>query len=88
MKDGTVGDISAGDRSEIEAIKDRWSASGKRVILLAQKAVDDDWVKSLVNLQDERLALHAAENNLTFVGIVGLVDPPVRKPASTRLCPG
>lgn len=75
-RDGTVGELSAGDRSNIEEIKDRWSANGKRVILLAQKPVDDDWIKPLVSLQDERLALHAAENNLTLVGIVGLVDPP------------
>lgn len=76
MRDGNIGELSTGDRNRLEGIKDRWSARGKRVILLAQKEVTEEWVTSLTSLQDERLVLHAAEQRLTLVGIVGLVDPP------------
>jgi sodium/potassium-transporting ATPase subunit alpha len=77
MRDGNIGELSTGDRNRLEDIKDRWSARGKRVILLAQKEVTEEWVTSLTSLQDERLVLHSAEQRLTLVGIVGLVDPPV-----------
>ncbi|GAB1214742.1 hypothetical protein ATERTT37_003911 [Aspergillus terreus] len=76
MRDGNIGELSTGDRNRLENIKDRWSARGKRVILLAQKEVTEEWVTSLTSLQDERLVLHSAEQRLTLVGIVGLVDPP------------
>jgi sodium/potassium-transporting ATPase subunit alpha len=66
--------LSLGDRSRIEAIKDRWSAKGKRVILMAQKPVSSAWTNGML---DERTVLQSAADGLTLVGLVGLIDPPV-----------
>ncbi|KAL4862167.1 hypothetical protein BDV12DRAFT_49407 [Aspergillus spectabilis] len=65
--------LSLGDRSRIEAIKDRWSAKGKRVILMAQKSVSSTWTNGVL---DERTVLQSAADGLTLVGLVGLIDPP------------
>jgi sodium/potassium-transporting ATPase subunit alpha len=66
--------LSQAERNRLERIKDRWSAEGKRVILMAQRLVSSDWIKAGV---DERSALQAAQDGLTLVGLVGLIDPPV-----------
>lgn len=55
----------------IEAIKDAWSRQGKRVILLARK----DTVTPF-SANHEKEVLIAARQGLTFVGLVGIVDPP------------
>lgn len=55
----------------IEAVKDAWSRQGKRVILLARK----DTVIP-VSANHEKEVLIAARQGLTFVGLVGIVDPP------------
>ncbi|CEN60695.1 hypothetical protein ASPCAL03130 [Aspergillus calidoustus] len=65
--------LSQAERNRLERIKDRWSAEGKRVILMAQRLVSSDWIKAGV---DERSALQAAQDGLTLVGLVGLIDPP------------
>ena len=62
------------DRRKIEAVKDRWSAKGKRVILMAQKPVCRNWLEAA---QDEKRVLGAVQEGLTFVGILGLIDSPV-----------
>lgn len=67
--------LSLSDRGRIENIKDRWSAQGKRVILLAQKSVPSAWTNQALN---ERVVLQLTTDSLTFVGLVALVDPPVR----------
>jgi sodium/potassium-transporting ATPase subunit alpha len=79
---GQAGPLSQAERNRLETIKDRWSGEGKRVILMAQKVVSSDWIKAGV---DERCALQAAQNGLTLVGLVGLIDPPVcPKPLQVR----
>ncbi|KAL4961040.1 cation-translocating P-type ATPase [Aspergillus stella-maris] len=65
--------LSDYERNKIEAVKDRWSVKGKRVILMAQKPVSSDWLDAA---QDEKKVLCAAQEGLTLVGIVGLIDPP------------
>jgi sodium/potassium-transporting ATPase subunit alpha len=71
---GQAGPLSQAERNRLETIKDRWSGEGKRVILMAQILVSSDWIKAGV---DEKSALKAAQDGLTLVGLVGLIDPPV-----------
>jgi sodium/potassium-transporting ATPase subunit alpha len=58
-------------RRRIEEIKDGWSRQGKRVILLARKPTVVPFSSNA-----EKEVLVAAREGLTFVGIVGIVDPP------------
>ncbi|KAL4938740.1 hypothetical protein BDV06DRAFT_200244 [Aspergillus oleicola] len=69
-------DLSHGDRGKIEAVKDRWSGLGKRVILLAQKAVSDEWIRDVQTSHNDKAVLQSALNGLTLVGLVALIDPP------------
>ncbi|KAL4907192.1 hypothetical protein BDW74DRAFT_148734 [Aspergillus multicolor] len=68
--------ISQGDRRRIEAVKDRWSAMGKRVILLAQKAVSDEWIRDVQASRDDKAVLQSALNGLALAGLLALIDPP------------
>ncbi|KAL2008629.1 hypothetical protein VTN00DRAFT_6823 [Thermoascus crustaceus] len=77
QQDGTIGTLSQTKHDEIEAFKHRWSAQGKRVILLARKPISEDFVRSLSSSQADKTVMEAAEGDLTLVGIVGIIDPPV-----------
>jgi sodium/potassium-transporting ATPase subunit alpha len=60
-----------------ETIKNRWSAQGKRVLLLAQRPLGTmhlDPRASPREYEDE--VMERAMSGLTVVGIVGIVDPP------------
>lgn len=63
--------LTDAQRHRIEQVKDTWSRQGKRVILLAQKPTV---VPFSANAEKEVLV--AARQGLTFVGILGIVDPP------------
>lgn len=73
-RNGETEVLSQSDRSKIEAVKDRWSAKGKRVILMAQKLLSSDAANAAC---DEKAVLESAVDGLTLVGLVGLIDPPV-----------
>jgi sodium/potassium-transporting ATPase subunit alpha len=66
-------ELTQAQRQRIEAIKDSWSRQGKRVILLARKPTIVPFSGSG---NQEKEVLVAAREGLTFVGIVGIVDPP------------
>jgi soluble P-type ATPase/preprotein translocase subunit Sss1 len=63
--------LTDAQRLRIEQIKDAWSRQGKRVILLARKPTVVPFSSN-----HEKEVLVAARQGLTFVGIVGIVDPP------------
>lgn len=63
--------FTSGQLARIERIKDDWSRQGKRVILLAQKPTVAPF-----SANAEKEVLVAARQGLTFVGMVGIVDPP------------
>jgi sodium/potassium-transporting ATPase subunit alpha len=63
--------LTDAQRLRIEQIKDSWSRQGKRVILLARKPTVMPF-----SANHEKEVLVAARQGLTFVGILGIVDPP------------
>ncbi|KAI4956212.1 hypothetical protein J4E91_000423 [Alternaria rosae] len=63
--------LTDAQRLRIDAVKDSWSRQGKRVILLARKPTIVPF-----SANHEKEVLVAAREGLTFVGIVGIVDPP------------
>lgn len=68
---GETVSITTAQRQRIESIKDSWSRQGKRVILLARKPTVVPF-----STNHEKEVLIAAREGLTFVGLVGIVDPP------------
>ncbi|KAK2733701.1 hypothetical protein FQN57_001981 [Myotisia sp. PD_48] len=74
-KDGTVCSITDSDREAIENIKNQWSSEGKRVILIARKSVPQHVEMALNTPNAEKMVMNHARDELTFVGIWGLIDP-------------
>lgn len=64
-------------RTVTENIKDRWSAQGKRVILLARKIIQSHDIRATPGTQQfEAEVFDHSKTGLTLVGLVGIVDPP------------
>ncbi|KAK2054286.1 Na,H/K antiporter P-type ATPase [Colletotrichum caudatum] len=64
-------------RASIEEIKDEWSAQGRRVLLLARKAISKSALRgSPTDSSYEMEVNNQAKSGLTLVGLVGIVDPP------------
>lgn len=67
------------DREAIEDIKNEWSGQGKRVILLAQKKLNDKFTTnghSTKSRNYEQAVLEEAAAQLEFIGLCGIVDQP------------
>ncbi|PGH12962.1 hypothetical protein AJ79_03935 [Helicocarpus griseus UAMH5409] len=75
QKDGTVKPLTSVDLTQLESIKDKWSRSGKRVILIAQKALGPNAGGLLSSPNVEKAVMAEARENLTCVGLVALIDP-------------
>lgn len=76
-EDGLVQKLTPETLVAIEAIKDAWSAHGKRVILLARKILPANVMYAEPEhgaFEDETMEL--ARTGLTLVGLIGIVDPP------------
>lgn len=74
---GVAMTMSPAIREKIEHIKNAWSAQGRRVLLLAHKAVSRTAVQSpSSSAAFEREILEQARTGLTLVGLVAIVDPP------------
>jgi sodium/potassium-transporting ATPase subunit alpha len=64
------------NRRAIEEIKNRWSAQGKRVILLARKIIPSSTIRSQPTATHfEREIMDHAQSGLILVGLVAIVDP-------------
>ena len=72
-------------RATLEELKNSWSREGKRVILLARKIISQRDIYSLPSSSDfeSEISKHA-RSGLTLVGLVGIVDPPVRSSRFVR----
>lgn len=80
-EDGTTRTLDANTRAVIEGIKDDWSSQGKRVLLLARKILPQNVLPFSHSSSDyETEVLKHARSDLTLVGLVGIVDPPVSSP--------
>lgn len=76
-RDGVSKPLDEATRSSISRMKDFWSSQGKRVILLARKTLRQEQIRSTpadARFEDE--VMGHSRTGLTFVGIVGIVDPP------------
>lgn len=64
-------------RASIEHIKDEWSSQGRRVLLLARKAISRSALKGSPSDSSYEMEINnQAKSGLTLVGLVGIVDPP------------
>lgn len=72
-KDGTAVAMTEQDRLKIMEVNDRYARGGLRVLAIAMRNItpDDDVSVSLSTYTPEII-----ENNLTFLGLVAMVDPP------------
>lgn len=68
---GEILPLTEAQRLRIEQIKDDWSRQGKRLILLARKQMNAPFSSN-----PEKEVLVAARHDLTFVGLLGIMDPP------------
>lgn len=69
--------LSEADRIALNAVKDRWSSQGKRVILLAKRSLDAILFDPTNQPREyEREVNSQASSELTVVGLVAIVDPP------------
>ncbi|KAF4633510.1 hypothetical protein G7Y89_g4608 [Cudoniella acicularis] len=75
--EGKAKELDEDTLARIETIKNDWSSQGKRVILLARKAIVKEQIREPVtSARYEDEIMHHARTGLTFVGVVGIVDPP------------
>jgi sodium/potassium-transporting ATPase subunit alpha len=74
---GNVQTLDEETLRSVKDLKDRWSAEGKRVILLARKVLPAKSVMSHPSSRDfESEMMDHAKTGLVLVGLVGIVDPP------------
>ncbi|KAF2225003.1 hypothetical protein BDZ85DRAFT_233323 [Elsinoe ampelina] len=75
--DGSVQEMADESRKMVENIKDRWSAQGKRVILLAKKPLDHVIFNPLDQPREYEEDMQSrSQSGLILVGLVAIVDPP------------
>ena len=75
-EDGTIQPLQQATQT-FETIKNRWSAQGKRVLLLAQKPLGRMQYDPETHPREyEDQVMSRGSSGLTLVGIVGIVDPP------------
>lgn len=65
QRDGGLVEITAQDRAAIEAANERYSREGLRVLGMAYK-----------RMECERALIPEDENNLIFLGLIAMMDPP------------
>jgi sodium/potassium-transporting ATPase subunit alpha len=75
--DGSVQDLDPESLNAVKQLKDKWSSEGKRVILLARKAIPAKDIMASPGSSDyESEVIKHSKSGLVLVGIVGIVDPP------------
>jgi sodium/potassium-transporting ATPase subunit alpha len=76
-EDGEVHPLDTAMKTVIEDIKNQWSSQGKRVILLARKVLPGHQSMHVAEHNTfETEITTQAQNDLTLIGLIGIVDPP------------
>ncbi|CAK7226228.1 hypothetical protein SCUCBS95973_006129 [Sporothrix curviconia] len=74
---GVAVELDDASQAAVNAIKDEWSAKGRRVILLARKTLSAaSLAPGLSSTAFEEEMQRQAKTGMTLVGLVGIVDPP------------
>ncbi|KKA30622.1 hypothetical protein TD95_000856 [Thielaviopsis punctulata] len=74
---GAICTLDDAAKAKVEEIKNAWSAKGRRVLLLARKAVNGATLPMpTTSTAFETEIQKTAASGLTLVGLVGIVDPP------------
>ena len=74
---GFVDRLDSSQRHELDVMKDQWSSTGRRVILLAQKRLDANVFDPVQQPREyESFIMGEATSELVLVGLIAIVDPP------------
>ncbi|KAJ3285625.1 hypothetical protein HK104_009401 [Borealophlyctis nickersoniae] len=73
--DGSTSPIDSDVHEEMTRIQEEWGGQGQRVLALCRKEIDDVKIDWSAGRQCEP-AVMAQVNELTLVGVLGLMDPP------------
>jgi sodium/potassium-transporting ATPase subunit alpha len=65
------------ERGRITQIQEKWSSRGQRVLLLARRVIEDEYLATSWERQPEDFAnvVEGYMTDLIVVGLVGLIDP-------------
>lgn len=75
--DGFVERLEDEDRRTLEGMKDFWSSQGRRVILLAQRPLEDVQFDPISQQREYELDIMGrASSELILVGLIAIADPP------------
>jgi len=78
LPDGSVKELTEESKNVIQEIQSRWALEGKRVLLLAQRTIPrGNYLSQDVGSPEFVDEVLASVRNLTSMGLVGIVDPPV-----------
>lgn len=69
--------LSPIEKARISAVQEKWSRQGQRVILLARRVINDQYLEKATDPNSEEFgeALDEYMSDLIIVGLVGLIDP-------------
>ncbi len=69
--------LGAGELQRITQVQEEWSSQGQRVILLARRIINDEYLERFADRQSEDFGdiVDKYLRDLTVVGLVGLIDP-------------
>ncbi|KAF5309044.1 hypothetical protein D9619_013557 [Psilocybe cf. subviscida] len=69
--------LSALEKARISAVQEKWSRQGQRVILLARRVINDQYLEKATDTNSEEFSevLDEYMSDLIIVGLVGLIDP-------------
>lgn len=76
LENGEVVELNEVTRSKIISIQEKWSNNGKRVILFASKVVSASEFDFENRSETVKAVRDQISQNLTFIGMVGIEDPP------------